>query len=817
MFLIGDIEATNLLNHESIDYTSSPYKLKDDFKIHCASMEDIETGKEYNFDPSNIDLLPELMDKADGFCFHNGIGYDYLAIRLYWGLDAYTISPDVGQRDVWNGKEKDIEDSLCLSKALNPDRYGGHSIDSYGKRFKFEKIDWRARAIALGLITKSCPKGAEFREYHPEMLTYCTRDKDVGKKTWLACKEEWGSWDWEPAYKLEKRVAENINRQEHRGFYFYQDRAEAAVIDLDSKMSEISKNIEPLIPEKPITKTAAKEFMFPAKAFKNDGSVSATMEKWLVKRPEAVPDFNEENLLVGVTWLGQYWKKMPKTENFDGGFPKGSVKKTLPATMADSSHIKEWLMDLGWRPSSYKEKDLTVKLAKIGGKNYKQKRTKEEWVKAVNTYVNQTLNSNYCTDRCDHLKVDSKNLKTKLLNHDLKKPLKVLTNPDILVGADKELCPGFEFVKGGFTGAESIAKWFTYRHRRNSILGGGVDWENIEEEAEKGYLSDGRIAVDGRIPTPADTMGAGSYRFTHRRVANIPRSSSLYGKELRALFGCDPSMLELGSDFNSMEAVLEGIYVYKYRGGPEYAQSLTRKKPNDFHTKFSKELTEMLGRTISRDTAKGGVKYGLTYGSQAERLAKSTGWTLSEAKRVYNLFWSRAEPLKLLQEKLTKYWETTGKRSFILGLDGRKIPTRAKHALLNNLFQSAGAICAKRQMVIFDQMLIDEGLSVDFFKDDWKNKIYVQQMIYYHDELQVEMHRSLAQFKVFDTEDEANSFKVQGKELGNVVKANGKYVVAYSIIGEMVMESAKLMSEHFKLPVELSMDYVVAKDWAGCH
>ena len=58
--------------------------------------------------------------------------------------------------------------------------------------------------------------------------------------------------------------------------------------------------------------------------------------------------------------------------------------------------------------------------------------------------------------------------------------------------------------------------------------------------------------------------------------------------------------------------------------------------------------------------------------------------------------------------------------------------TRSKHSLVNALFQSAGVICAKRTMVYQDIAFREAGISVDFWKEDWKNKDYIQQLIAYH-------------------------------------------------------------------------------------
>jgi hypothetical protein len=164
----------------------------------------------------------------------------------------------------------------------------------------------------------------------------------------------------------------------------------------------------------------------------------------------------------------------------------------------------------------------------------------------------------------------------KLLKHDLKRPLKVYTNPTITVGMEKEIDPALLELADKFPHAKLVSEYLTYSHRRNSILGGGQevfdddDRDEEDEYAGKGFLAAERISVDGRIPTPADTCGAGTSRFKHRLVANIPRVTSLYGKEMRGQFGVDveDGFIQLGYDFDSLEAKIEAHYVYKYDGGP---------------------------------------------------------------------------------------------------------------------------------------------------------------------------------------------------------------------------------------------------------
>lgn len=378
-----------------------------------------------------------------------------------------------------------------------------------------------------------------------------------------------------------------------------------------------------------------------------------------------------------------------------------------------------------WSPTEYKDKDIMVK---SGPK--KQARNEEELKKAIDDYVEESLNCNFLQDRLDHIKANRKNFKMKLLQGtSRRKSFKVLTNPSFTVGQEKEIDPALERISEDFPYVKDIVEYLTYKHRRNSILGGGLEWEE-GEEAEKGYLAS--LREDGRIPTPADTCGAATSRFKHRSVTNIPRISSLYGENMRGLFGVVGDYLQIGYDFSSLEARIEGHYCWDYDDrNKEYCKSLLLEKPNDTHSKMAERVSSILGREFGRTPAKS-VRYGCSYGAQPPKVAKTIGCPLKEGEIVFNAFWELAWPLAKLKKALTEYWKTVGGKKFIKGIDGRKVPTRAEHAIINTLFQSAGVICAKYTMIVHDRLLKKEGLLVDFFKDDWKGKDFCQQMIAYH-------------------------------------------------------------------------------------
>ena len=785
-----------------MDSNLSPSRFKPTFVLHCIVAEDIDTGTVYEWVQDECKNFKQwVIENVTEVIGHNIINYDLLVLKGMYGMDYSIRDTDDGE-DMWCGKPCTITDTLVMSKVLNPDREL-HGIEYYGRILGLEKIDWRGKAIELDLIPHNAPKGEEFKTYHPEMLVYNRRDVSVNKKVYYHLLKEWGEWNWTPAYVLEKQVAEIICRQEHRGFWFDLDMAKELVVDLDAKMEAIRVVVEPLIPEKRLTKTKAKEYIPPAKQFLKTGKPNSFILKFLEKHGATLVETPSSNGLS--TYTTELFGK-----KYTLPIEQVPLVQTEPATITDTTHLKEWLVALGWEPTAWKERDLTVNTKK-------QKLTKEQFEAAVNRYVDQTLESNFRVARCDHLNCSTRTLRDKLLSHDLKKPLKVLTNPQLTVGQDKELCPGLVFLEKRFPHAKDVADYLTYRHRRNSILGGGVDPDD-EEDAEKGYMSASRIFEDHRIPTPADTCGCNTSRMKHRLVANVPRATSLYGAYMRDLFKCDPSMLQLGYDGDGLEARIEAHYCYKYQNGPEYAVQLVSPKPHDIHTVTAKKISDLIGEAFPRDAAKA-TKYACTYGAQPPKLAKINGWSIHMANEVFNGFWEAALPLKLLKEAVTKFWEGAGKKKFVPGIDGRKIPTRSAHSLLNSLFQSAGLICMKKAMVLHDRWMRAEGLLVDFWMEDYRSKVYAQQMIAYHDEAQFELSRSLVKFKMFDTEEEAKAWTPDdGKIWSDVGHApDGRAFRAYSRVGELAAIAVNTAGKHFKLNVELTSGYILGRSWKDCH
>lgn len=873
-----DLESTGLLNSSSIDYSSVPYKLKKDFKIHCIVVEfddkivAFHDGPKYVFDgrPFVVDYAAvndaytytfedyepieyvhrplndfrkflEWIPEGSRIIAHNQINFDLLVIKLYFGVD-YKV--EVGMDtplgdDSWGGKPVVFDDTMVRSKTLNPDRFGGHSLENLAAGSADEKYDFRPHV----------PRDFRFLVSGADMVYYNILDVKANKLVAKKLDAEMTLWDWNekwhPALKLEKQTIELITRQEHRGFHFDKGLAEECLAELDAMMEERRLKIEAIIPPRPATKGYMSDFTPPKLQFKKStGEPSANMVKFAAKIGGAIEETETGYELV---WEGKRLA-LPLPE----GVP---LVTTMKATINDTTHIKEWLVSLGWQPLEYKEKDLTVDAKK-------NKLQPDKLDAAIARYIEQTLNSEFRKDRMEFLELsplgNERTNRMRLEGFFAKRKqrgggLKVQTNPSFTVGQEKEICPNLKAIaesREELNCITDITEYLTYRHRRNSILGGGQTFEDFEddtdEQTSKGYLAN--IREDGRIPTPAGTCDAATSRMRHRLVVNVPRSTSLYGDKMRALFMADSNVAwQLGYDFSSLEARIEGHYCWPHEQdlNKAYCNSLIQEKPFDVHTMMAKRISEIIASDFGRSPAKN-VKYGCTYGAQAAKVAKTIGAPLEVGQMVFEAFWQAAEPLALLKEALKKEWEKQFQKKRIIGIDGRLIPTRSAHAILNSLFQGGGVVCAKLVMVWHDRLAAAEGMIVDFFTQSLDEVgHWWQQMIAMHDEAQGEVDRESVKFKVFTKEalgwqkiehpDKAERKKLQAAEdarcekvasdwkaaqegvWSDVQHTDKAWFVAYCRQGELISEAVQRVNTAFNLNVPLDAGYVLGRSWKDCH
>jgi len=268
-------------------------------------------------------------------------------------------------------------------------------------------------------------------------------------------------------------------------------------------------------------------------------------------------------------------------------------------------------------------------------------------------------------------------------------------------GSPKLTEESYPSIKGGI--GQLIAEKNVLTHRRNMV-------RNINKKGEKkGFVY--AVRDDGRIEADALTLGAATGRYAHIGVANLPRVTTPYGREIRELFCVPANKVMLGWDLAGIENRIAAHYLWLFDGG-EFAKEVLE---GDFH----QTTADSLG--ISRDEAKT-FRYMTLYGGQPPKIAATMGWTLAKARRIYKAFWEANPALSKLNDIL----QMKVKRGYIIGLDGRHLKPRSSHALINFLFQSAATIVFKRAIVLLNEKCDEEGL-------DWK------QLWAYHDEIGAEL------------------------------------------------------------------------------
>lgn len=345
-----------------------------------------------------------------------------------------------------------------------------------------------------------------------------------------------------------------------------------------------------------------------------------------------------------------------------------------------------------------------------------------------------------------------------------------------------KLCPNLEEMQGSLV--RPVVKWLSYRNRLSVV-------EN--------WLEDGRFAKDGRLSAGSSGITP-THRQKHVKVVNVPKAEDgvLLGKEMRGLFKPFPGQVMVGFDASALEARVEGHYCSKF--DPDWFDSpraysllegcvhvaLARiafpEKLSEWNHLDEKQAKEVKEIKPFRSKGKTG-NYCINYGGSEKKFASSLGVSPSRGKEIYEKFWEINWPLKRLKDELTRFWETTGGKKWIRGIDGRKLYSRSKHSLVNLLFQSCGAILMDYAFLLLDKWLGGikynpvDGTPGYLYKGTW-----VYRVGYFHDEGQVSVDPSVA--------DE---------------------------VGQMGVRAIRKAGEYLKLRVPMDGEYKVGNSWKETH
>ena len=257
-----------------------------------------------------------------------------------------------------------------------------------------------------------------------------------------------------------------------------------------------------------------------------------------------------------------------------------------------------------------------------------------------------------------------------------------------------------------------------------------------------GQLAEGdeawtKLVKNGRLHGYINTGGTVTGRATHSRpnISQVPASRSPWGTECRSLFTTTDGMVLVGCDASGLELRCLAHFLARYDGG-KYAKVILE---GDVHwenaiafglvkagTKRDKDDAVL---EAHRNTAKTLI-YAMIYGAGDTKLGSTVGSDERKGAALRKRFEANVPSFKLLKEAVA----AAGKRGYLIGLDGRRLPIRSPHAALNTLLQSAGALVMKKALCLFVGKLDEEGR-------EFGKKYAIVGWI--HDEFQIEVQPAL--------------------------------------------------------------------------
>lgn len=747
---------------------------------------------------------------------------------------------------------------------------GPHGLEAWGVRVANLKVsidDWRG--LPLWKYVERVWEDVTINEmvWDRLMLEASCKDNPEDMK-FVYTDEPKGNQmiNWKNALRRGMLTDYLMIEQEIQGVVFDVEKAKALIIRIDKLMGEIEDEVEPQLPKKEMSASAQPNF--PAKPFKDNGEISGDGWRWLEKLEYPVDRdaltfkgppkkcFNakgeltkiaikycNDNEITDEAEMPDFIRKQQDYENNAKVLPDELMEGALydlrnqtmpdimiPMKISNQNDIKKYLIrDAGWLPTLWRVKDATKD-------QFKKKRSDAEIASLVAQYIEELAVSEYKSLILKHLNLqddkfnmserrfDNRDQSDYVFKKFLRKARQLPTSPQLRDAVTKQLCPNLERVDGQM--AKRIVMWLSARNRR-SVLD-PID----EDKNDTGLLNHPRLLVDGKLPARFSGI-TNTGRRKHTICANMPKPDPkvLFGKEMRELWTVPEGHYQVGIDGSNLEGMVAAWGAYEFDGG-EYLRIM---ESDDNHARNAAAYSRVCGRTVGRGEGKGPT-YAIMYGGQAAKIAALLIVSRETGQMVIDAFWDNNPGLKGRKEWLERFYEATGRR-FIPGLDGRKIWCRSSHSLLNAFQQNGGA-------ALFD--LVGILLHWQLVKKGWYDQ-GVRRTIYYHDEYQLQVPNHFRKTWYFDTLQEADAFmdackakkmvmdghkykKPLKDEDGNEMKdqngdtiykgvfnEEGKIMIRYCPVGEMVVHCVEKAAQMMKSPVHITGEYLTGQNWSDCH
>jgi len=258
--------------------------------IHCIVTKVIG-GETRLFPPDKLQEGVDLLASADVLIGHNIIGFDIPVIKKHFDV---TLT-------------NHIEDTLVVSRLVNPVLTGGHSLSNWGYLLYPNNAEKR-KAI----------QPDSWSEYTKEMGAYCIQDVELNTDIYYKLLKDAIVFSQE-SIDLEHSIAKIIKDQEITGFMLDEKKATILSAKLKSKMAVLEKKVH--------------------ETFK---------PKWVDDRL-ITPKFNKDKSLSKVPKLTDE-ELIKVTANNYQPFMR---QKWVEFNLASRKQIGEYLITFGWEPKKF--------------------------------------------------------------------------------------------------------------------------------------------------------------------------------------------------------------------------------------------------------------------------------------------------------------------------------------------------------------------------------------------------------------------------------------------------------------------------------
>jgi DNA polymerase I-like protein with 3'-5' exonuclease and polymerase domains len=200
----------------------------DHSKIWCVVTKDLDTNEVKVWKEAND--LSEYIKAASLIVAHNGIAFDFHLLKKLWKCQI-TL--------------KRVEDTLVLSRLLNPSLEGGHSLNNLGKLLGVQKIEFNDFNLETHTLD--------------EMIEYCVQDVEVLHKVYSYLKYELKRQDFSiKSQELEHEVQAIIAQQQRNGFKFNEQSAMQLLAEFKTRLEAITVEMQSIFPAKVTTRRTHK-------------------------------------------------------------------------------------------------------------------------------------------------------------------------------------------------------------------------------------------------------------------------------------------------------------------------------------------------------------------------------------------------------------------------------------------------------------------------------------------------------------------------------------------------------------------------------